>query len=483
MLQKQRMEKKKMELETKKKMKSSGFPQLTPLILQSIASYLDVNGFSKTLSALRSEASLEIDGLKVQSLDLEAACGKYLETTDYHVEANMKDLKEQDPCESLNVQHDVEPKKKKRKKNSGGDANMEIDGSLLNGVTDELHAQNKDKKIKSGSKKSKSDADDDVHDKLLELSPVKSEKKKKKSETVFDSLGEDNVEIVPETIKEAANTSELGKFCKKSKDKKNKNKLISDPPANLQQDSPGSSQEVIKKKPKDLKGPELVTETVPVEIPLGDTNKKLKDKKKKKGESLTDTRKEDVLVSEENFVALEKKSSKKRKRHATEELDSRADDDITGKGKDPNKIDGSREKNENELLEDSTKAKEKPSADDSKKEANGFANSHLPKKGIDITLKTTKKEHSNSAEPKTVNAFQRVKVDEVKFVDERLQDNSYWAKSGAESGYGAKAQEVFGQVKGRDFRHEKTKKKRGSYRGGLIDLESHSIKFNYSDDE
>lgn len=81
-------------------------------------------------------------------------------------------------------------------------------------------------------------------------------------------------------------------------------------------------------------------------------------------------------------------------------------------------------------------------------------------------------------------------------------------QDGAESGYGAKAQEVLGQVRGRcvliycplfyfcsisrsltlpfvlrDFRHEKTKKKRGSYRGGQIDLQSHSVKFNYSDDE
>ncbi|KAF9604719.1 hypothetical protein IFM89_009155 [Coptis chinensis] len=37
--------------------------------------------------------------------------------------------------------------------------------------------------------------------------------------------------------------------------------------------------------------------------------------------------------------------------------------------------------------------------------------------------------------------------------------------------------------KERDFRHEKTKKKRGSYRGGQIDLQTHSIKFNYSDEE
>ncbi|KAK6927756.1 Srp40, C-terminal [Dillenia turbinata] len=85
--------------------------------------------------------------------------------------------------------------------------------------------------------------------------------------------------------------------------------------------------------------------------------------------------------------------------------------------------------------------------------------------------------------PKMVKAFQRVKVDEIKFADEKLHDNSYWAKGGAENGYGAKAQEVLGQVKGRDFRHEKTKKKRGSYRGGQIDLLSHSVKFADSDDE
>lgn len=32
-------------------------------------------------------------------------------------------------------------------------------------------------------------------------------------------------------------------------------------------------------------------------------------------------------------------------------------------------------------------------------------------------------------QPKTTaNAFQRVKADEVQFADDRLQDNSYWAK-------------------------------------------------------
>lgn len=31
-------------------------------------------------------------------------------------------------------------------------------------------------------------------------------------------------------------------------------------------------------------------------------------------------------------------------------------------------------------------------------------------------------------QPKTVNAFQRVKIDQVEFKDDRLKDNSYWAK-------------------------------------------------------
>lgn len=38
------------------------------------------------------------------------------------------------------------------------------------------------------------------------------------------------------------------------------------------------------------------------------------------------------------------------------------------------------------------------------------------------------------------------------------------------------------QVRGKDFRHEKTKKKRGNYRGGKIDLGSNSIKFSYDDE-
>eukprot|EP00958_Prasinococcus_capsulatus_P005081 scaffold488_cov372-Prasinococcus_capsulatus_cf.AAC.2 len=78
----------------------------------------------------------------------------------------------------------------------------------------------------------------------------------------------------------------------------------------------------------------------------------------------------------------------------------------------------------------------------------------------------------------------RVKPEEVRYVHDRQQDNTYFGTFG-NSGWGAKAQQMVpcqdpqrvvdpmlggvGQVRGKDFRHEKTKKKRGSYRGGLID--------------
>jgi hypothetical protein len=45
-------------------------------------------------------------------------------------------------------------------------------------------------------------------------------------------------------------------------------------------------------------------------------------------------------------------------------------------------------------------------------------------------------------------------------------------------GYGAKANKILSAVKGKDFRHEKTKKKRGGYRGGSISIESNSFKYD-----
>ncbi|KAK1417095.1 hypothetical protein QVD17_26217 [Tagetes erecta] len=185
-------------------------------------------------------------------------------------------------------------------------------------------------------------------------------------------------------------------------------------------------------------------------LEVNEPKKKEKKKKSKEQEVCTKGTEKVVLNAEKE----EKKSSKKRKRLLSDENGHQS------KEEEPDK--------ETEI--DEIKA---PKVE--KSEVNGGEKSGTQKSG--------KKQRIGSAEPKTINAFQRVKIDQVEFAHEKLQDNSYWAKDGADVGYGAKAEEVLGQVRGRDFRHEKTKKKRGSYRGGQIDLQSHSIKFNYSDEE
>jgi hypothetical protein len=63
-----------------------------------------------------------------------------------------------------------------------------------------------------------------------------------------------------------------------------------------------------------------------------------------------------------------------------------------------------------------------------------------------------------------------------------LRDNTYVAAFGA-AGWGAKANDVLSKVRGKDFRHEKTKKKRGGYRGGAIEMGAvNSIKLGSEDE-
>ncbi|OZJ02337.1 hypothetical protein BZG36_04592 [Bifiguratus adelaidae] len=89
------------------------------------------------------------------------------------------------------------------------------------------------------------------------------------------------------------------------------------------------------------------------------------------------------------------------------------------------------------------------------------------------TKKVKEKKVKKANEP-----FKRVRPEEVTFHDYRLRDNTYAAKGGAdENSYGYKANQDLIITRGKGFRAEKNKKKRGSYRGGQITFESHSIKF------
>jgi len=77
--------------------------------------------------------------------------------------------------------------------------------------------------------------------------------------------------------------------------------------------------------------------------------------------------------------------------------------------------------------------------------------------------------------------YQRVDPTKIHFMNEKLANNSYYAKGG--ESWGAKAQADFSRVKGDRFRHEKTKKKRGSYRGGPISTAVNSIPLCSSDED
>jgi len=86
-----------------------------------------------------------------------------------------------------------------------------------------------------------------------------------------------------------------------------------------------------------------------------------------------------------------------------------------------------------------------------------------------------KRQRSNSGR------FQRVDSGKTQFENSKLANNSYFSKGG--ESWGARAQEDLGKVKGNRFRHEKTKKKRGSYRGGEISYAINSVPLCSDSDE
>ncbi|VDP33434.1 unnamed protein product [Schistosoma mattheei] len=73
--------------------------------------------------------------------------------------------------------------------------------------------------------------------------------------------------------------------------------------------------------------------------------------------------------------------------------------------------------------------------------------------------------------------FRRVDEKDV-FVHPNLRDNSFEAKRNARGSWGEKANRDFKFTSGKAFKQEKTKKKRGSYSGGSLSLDSCSFKFN-----
>ena len=81
---------------------------------------------------------------------------------------------------------------------------------------------------------------------------------------------------------------------------------------------------------------------------------------------------------------------------------------------------------------------------------------------------------SNQKTPKINTPFRRVQSENVHIKNPALRDNSY----NSFDTWGNKASKDLIVTQGKSFRHEKTKKKRGSYRGGQINVGVNSIKFD-----
>ncbi|OLL22442.1 LisH domain-containing protein [Neolecta irregularis DAH-3] len=130
--------------------------------------------------------------------------------------------------------------------------------------------------------------------------------------------------------------------------------------------------------------------------------------------------------------------------------------------------------------ESKSEASEKTHFMSSSSAPNQRATKDPPSKKIKI-----KKQGSQSTLPSTLPTpiedgrlnvpFSRVKKDEITFADESLRDNRFKAP---EDSYGAKASRDLIVTRGKGFRTEKGKKKKGSYKGGKIDMESRSFKFS-----
>lgn len=122
------------------------------------------------------------------------------------------------------------------------------------------------------------------------------------------------------------------------------------------------------------------------------------------------------------------------------------------------------------------------SSDSSSSSSSSEEEERAPKKAA-VSPPSPKSAERKKKTPTSAKMFKRIDESKVQFLseDQRVLDNSYQSAFGR-SGWGGDAAAHLIKVKGKDFRHEKTKKKRGSYRGGAIDINQvSSVRFDSSE--
>ncbi|XBH89372.1 hypothetical protein VPH35_081289 [Triticum aestivum] len=433
------------EAKKEKKSKSKGAatkasPGPDPRVLAAVAAFLESSGLPRTLAALLSEANLEGDAWRSSPVNLEDVVSKLLESSTSAPGADITASNEQDDA----VAEEKGVGKKKKNKKGGAEAH-ESESKASEPSAPEKPSEKADDETKEKKRKKKKDSSsvggDGEANAVVKTDDQKTDGKKKKSKK---QENDEDVEARLEKVELAVKA----KFEAAGKLKDHDKKSGEDEPktqndeANENGLSDGAPLDKGKKKKKSKSTSETSDKidagTAPAEAEV-----------KSNGAS------ENNNAVGEGKDVNEKKSKKKKKKSGSEENVQVEDKQVAGKDSAPKPDD------ENKTAMDIENGQDgKASADDavvSKKRKLEEVEGSKPPAKEDITAteddvkepSTASKSNKRQklSEPKI--AFQRVKTEDIKFADERLQDNSYWAKGGADSGYGAKAQEILGQVRGR----------------------------------
>lgn len=484
-------------------------------LIEIVAKYLSKRGLSKTLSSFISETQCE-NSWKLQTTDLEDIFNQYLnQESEKSVKFKVKDRDMEQGSDHLS-------KHRVHQNSSMKFQEQEIEGK--NGITKSEKVVNSTSGTltESGASEQgigRSDASDDSSDAQDKAMQVQKKKTHKGTSKETDPNTKRRTEEKESGVPTSANreNGSLNKGIAKSAAHLEKSENILKVEESLQESLEGPKEKIKKKKKKKSSEGKDSEDNYVQKISADKGNRSsTKDdanpsKASQKSENILDVdeflqrslevpkekkRKKKNPVDEDNDKQDSAKETKKEKKASKKKLHSSGSHE-TNDDTSKNSVKDSIEDIDKSLVDTKNSRKSQAKEVDELepvKSVNGstdayeYQNGSTPgQKGViemdgeEINKSSKSKQKSDVST--AAKAFQRVKVQEVEFADPRLQNNSYWAKGGAEIGYGAKAQEVLGQVKGKDFRHEKTKKKRGSYKGGLIDLQAHSIKFNYSDEE
>jgi len=199
------------------------------------------------------------------------------------------------------------------------------------------------------------------------------------------------------------------------------------------------------------------------------------ERKRKEKEKKALKKAENGIIKENGKVKEEKKESKKEEESEKEDEEKQKENENQKEKEKTQKKKDKKAKKKQEKKKEQEKDQEEETKEDEKIEEeqvnqepvqNGTASPHL--------------DFSKQPQKSPGVPFRRVREEDVEFEDDRLRNNSYWGKQGDE--YGRAANKDLVIVKGKDFRHAKTKKKKGTYRGGAIDLAVNSIKFANPDE-